>query len=351
MKPYFETKLICGDTLIELPKLTDNSIDLITTDPPYGYYFMGKDWDKVVIKVEVWQECLRVLKPGASCFVMSAPRQDVLQHVIYNLSQAGFNTGFTSIYWTYASGFPKAGNIGKMVDKKNSIERKEIEHQGQVASTMGSNTMDGGKANPNYKYTKGNSKLEGSYSGFQPKPAVEVIIVVMKPLSEKTYVDQAMKNGKGITWFDDCRIPYESEKDKESSRFGTQMDIRNNNYKTPQGVYGKNVLSSENGRFPANLLVSDDVLNDGKFRQPAGNKNISKRKSGFGCDNQLIGSQYNDGQSFSRYFDLDKWAKKTFPFLIVPKASKSEKHKGLDNESQQTNDGRNRFILQILETR
>ncbi len=51
--------------------------------------------------------------------------------------------------------------------------------------------------------------LDGSYGGFQPKPAVEVIIVAMKPLSEKTYVDQALKNGKGITWLDDCRVPGE----------------------------------------------------------------------------------------------------------------------------------------------
>jgi len=33
----------------------------------------------------------------------------------------------------------------------------------------------------------------------------------MKPLSEKTYVDQALMNRKGITWLDDCRIPYESD--------------------------------------------------------------------------------------------------------------------------------------------
>src|SRR5258708_39735357 len=54
-------------------------------------------------------------------------------------------------------------------------------------------------------------QLDGSYGGFQPKPAVEVILVAMKPLSEKTFVDQALKNGKGITWLDDCRIPYESD--------------------------------------------------------------------------------------------------------------------------------------------
>ena len=37
------------DALEGLKQLDDNSIDLIATDPPYGYSFMGKDWDKVVV--------------------------------------------------------------------------------------------------------------------------------------------------------------------------------------------------------------------------------------------------------------------------------------------------------------
>jgi len=46
--------------------------------------------------------------------------------------------------------------------------------------------------------------FEGAYGGFQPKPAVEVILVVMKPMEERTYAAEALKNGKGITWMDDC---------------------------------------------------------------------------------------------------------------------------------------------------
>ena len=38
--------------------------------------------------------------------------------MIINLDDAGFNMGFTSLYWAYSSGFPKASNIGKMVDKR-----------------------------------------------------------------------------------------------------------------------------------------------------------------------------------------------------------------------------------------
>ena len=56
-------KIINGDSLKVLKKLEDESVDLVCTDPPYGYSFMGKDWDKVVPSVEIWKECLRVLKP------------------------------------------------------------------------------------------------------------------------------------------------------------------------------------------------------------------------------------------------------------------------------------------------
>ena len=41
-----------------------------------------------------------------------------------------------------------------------------------------------------------------------------------------------------------------------------------------------------------------------------------------------------DSGSFSRYFDLDAWdkgARDTLPFIITPKASKSEKNKGLES--------------------
>jgi len=192
-----------GDCLEKLKEMEDESIDMICTDPPYGYSFMGKDWDKVVIPVPYWKECLRVLKSGAFAFIMSSPRQDVLGKMISNLTEAGFNMGFTSLYWTYASGFPKAHNIGKAVDKLQGNERDVVgKTQGQGTPVHRGNFKTGAQ-----DITKGNSPYEGSYAGFQPKPAVEIILVCMKPLSEKTYVDQALKNRKGITWLDDCRIP------------------------------------------------------------------------------------------------------------------------------------------------
>ena len=132
------SELIKGDSLIELAKLKDNSVDLIVTDPPYGYSFMGKEWDKALPDKRIWKECLRVLKHGGFAYVMSAPRQDVLSRMMIDLEGAGFNTSFTSMYWAYASGFPKAMNISKAVDKKLGVEREVVGKYGDGSNRKSS---------------------------------------------------------------------------------------------------------------------------------------------------------------------------------------------------------------------
>lgn len=277
-------RIILGDAGEKLKSLPDGGIDLICTDPPYGYSFMGKDWDKSVVSVDIWKECFRVLKDGAFAFVMSAPRQDVFSETVVRLKEAGFNIKFTSLYWAYASGFPKAMNISKAIDKQKGVIPKGVRRKGTGTKGYIFNLK---RFYEEIKPITSEAKaLAGCYGGFQPKPAVEIIIVAMKPLSEKTFADQALKNGKGVTWFDDCRIP--AEKGDE-----------------PHGGH-------DSGRFPANLLVSDDVLNDGKTNKSGG--------------------------SFSRYFDLDKWAiekgiKDNFPFLVCPKPDTGERNKGCEERN------------------
>ncbi len=277
-------KIIHGDCLKELYKLPDDSVDLMVTDPPYGYSFMGKDWDKAVPSSDIWFECLRVLKPGGFAFVMSAPRSDVQSEMISRLQSAGFRLDFTPIYWTYASGFPKAMNIGKR----------------------------GG--------------TQGAYGGFQPKPAVEVIIVAMKPLEEKTFVDQALANGKGVTWLDDCRVPTGKDAPAIAIR---RPKIAGNSYGSASETV-EQIYDPSKGRFPANLLVSDDVLNDGRLTKSSGGAGKNADKFGGGylpSEGSTVG--LGDSGSYSGYFDLDAWANQ-LPFLIVPKASKREK--GVDNK-------------------
>lgn len=62
IKPY---DIHLGNCLEVLKGIPDNSVDSIVTDPPYGLAFMGKKWDYDVPEQAIWQECLRVLKPGA----------------------------------------------------------------------------------------------------------------------------------------------------------------------------------------------------------------------------------------------------------------------------------------------
>lgn len=405
-----------GDCLELMKSIPDGSIDAIITDPPYGYSFMGKDWDKAVPSVDIWQECLRVLKPGGWCMVMSAPRSDVQNAMISRLMEAGFRLDFTPIYWTYASGFPKAGNVGKLVDKRKGttpdqsrefaeyIKARRLELG--ITLSLADKTVCNGTTN--YSWFEGRPRgqrlprpseyelmksllkldnrfdefigeaerevvgkyksdagglggirhgqkggditisstpqakaLDGSYTGFQPKPAVEVIIVAMKPLSEKTYVDQALKNGKGITWLDDCRVPTGEKLSGGSGRVGGFAGKEDEGNK---GLSDYRVQGNEAGRFPANLLVSDDVLNDGTTKTKAGKPYSYAGKTyeveGFIHDSKpQAPSNFNDSGSYSRYFDLDKWAAahlteqqmQTFPFAIFPKASKSEKNKGVEH--------------------
>ncbi len=141
MKPLtdFLNKVHQGNNLDILKEMPDESVDCMITDPPYalvsGEYkddkefsggFMGKSWDSKLPSVEMWKQCLRVLKHGGFAFIMCSPRQDVLAQMIVRIGLAGFKTDFTSIYWTYASGFPKAMNISKKIlkDIENELEIK-----------------------------------------------------------------------------------------------------------------------------------------------------------------------------------------------------------------------------------
>jgi DNA modification methylase len=348
-------KIINGDSLKVLKKLEDESVDLVCTDPPYGYSFMNRDWDKAVPALEIWQECLRVLKPGGFCFVMSAPRSDVQSRMMVRLEDAGFNIGFTPIYWTYATGFPKPHNVGKTVDKRLGKKRKVVGKyktpEGNQELTTYNNWKDSDtqeRRTPDITEPASDEAkaLEGSYVGYQPKPAVEVVLVAMKPITEKTTIEQAMKNGKGITWLDDCRIPYENDNDKAESQV-KQSDNRGGFHGETTGVYsnGEQIgYEKPDGRFAANLIVQDDVLNDGVKRSKGKHTDSGSASGGIWHEStgKPAGRTYGDEGSFSRFYDLDSWWKsqihklpesvqKTFPFVIVPKASKAEKNKGLEH--------------------
>jgi DNA modification methylase len=117
--------IIQGDCLEKLKELEDNSVDSIVTDPPYGLGFMGKSWDNsgIAYNVEMWKECLRVLKPGGHLLAFGGTR--TYHRMASAIEDAGFEVR-DMIEWVYGQGFPKSLNIGKATLK---LIEKELSKQ------------------------------------------------------------------------------------------------------------------------------------------------------------------------------------------------------------------------------
>tara|TARA_Y100001970_G_scaffold94716_1_gene119366 strand:- start:107 stop:1045 length:939 start_codon:yes stop_codon:yes gene_type:complete len=98
------SKLFNGNCLEKLGELQCACVDAIITDPPYGLSFMGKKWDYEVPSVDIWKECLRVLKPGGHLLSFSSAR--TYHRMACNVEDAGFEIR-DQIMWVYGSGFPK----------------------------------------------------------------------------------------------------------------------------------------------------------------------------------------------------------------------------------------------------
>jgi site-specific DNA-methyltransferase (adenine-specific) len=112
-----------GNNLDILPTLADNSVDSIVTDPPYELGFMGKKWDNsgIAYSVELWTECLRVLKPGGHLLSFGGTR--TWHRVAVGIEDAGFEVR-DSIAWMYGSGFPKSLDVSKAIDKTDAAEAR-----------------------------------------------------------------------------------------------------------------------------------------------------------------------------------------------------------------------------------
>lgn len=111
-------RVFLGDCREVLGQLPDNSVDSVVTDPPYELGFMGKKWDSsgIAYDVTVWEECLRVLKPGGHILAFGGSR--TWHRLAVAVEDAGFELR-DSIAWLYGSGFPKSLDVSKAIDKNN----------------------------------------------------------------------------------------------------------------------------------------------------------------------------------------------------------------------------------------
>ena len=124
-----------------------------------------------------------------------------------------------------------------------------------------------------------------------------------------------MRYSKGVMWLDDCRIPFE---DTQNPATNPKYRLEGNYKMHEKGQISEGSItqfrSSLNeidvrGRFTPNLLVCDDMLNDGVITKQSKRTYKPTEHTGslFGNSPQAHGVGIGDSGSSSRYYDLDKW--------------------------------------------
>lgn len=256
--------LYVGNSLDILPSLPDNSVDSVVCDPPYELGFMGKGWDAsgIAYSVELWTECLRVLKPGGHLLAFGGTR--TYHRMAVAIEDAGFEIR-DSIHWTYGSGFPKSLNISKAIDKAAGAERPIVEKR----RTKGGGTESLNRKNAEdheYRpdgYQKGENVLDVTAAateaaaqwegwGTSLKPSHEPIVVARKPL-DGTVVANTLAHGVGGLNIDGCRVkggPSSGGSTSGSTALGQGSGW--NAHENKATVVDRELAS---GRWPANTIL------------------------------------------------------------------------------------------------
>ena len=144
-------ELINNDCIAAMKAMADNSVDSIVTDPPYELGFMGKSWDAsgIAFNIEVWQEALRVMKPGGHLLAFSGSR--TYHRMTVAIEDAGFEIR-DQIQWIYGSGFPKSLDVSKAIDKAAGAKPIETGLPNNLNSCLGGSACycvtDGTKFSP-----------------------------------------------------------------------------------------------------------------------------------------------------------------------------------------------------------
>lgn len=335
------SRLILGDCLEVMKSLPDHCADCVVTDPPAGIGFMSAAWDSdkggrdywVTWMTEIASECLRLTKPGGHAFVWAIPRTSHWTATAWE--NAGWEVRDRLIH-TFAQGFPKSHNLSKAIDKMKGATREKImvpTKPGNFPEQAGDVSLDATGMTDISEPVTEEAKAWKGY-GTALKPAIEDWWVFRAPLEKGlTIAENCLKHGTGALNIDDCRIPTAENVSNHS---------RSEEAAVSKGKYGNSSKQETHqtegqklGRFPANLVVQDDVLNDGKERKTGNLKHVNS--SHFGQAGESERNHQGDTGSYSRFFSLDSWAanlpehvRKVFPFLIVPKAAKSQKNQGCD---------------------
>lgn len=301
--PYYtsadgDVTLYLADALDVLPTLPDASVDAVVCDPPYGLAdhhprviaealaawlggdrayvpdgpggFMNRAWDRFVPPPAVWDECLRVLRPGGHLLAFAAPRTADLMGLSIRL--AGFEIR-DSLHWITSQGMPKGQNIGKALDKAAGAEREVVGHyappDGKAWNLSGDVAVAGyesrfGKRSASLAVTAPATDEARQWHGWntQLRPAHEPIILARKSTAPETTVANVLRHGTGALNVDGCRT-------NNPGPHGTRGREKFEDFAVgDRDVYAGDMAtdrkSPENpaGRWPTNVLLTHSPLLD-----------------------------------------------------------------------------------------
>lgn len=276
--------VIGGDCLKVLRDMESESVHAIVTDPPYGLSqvdavklttaltawvngdresvpggkgFMGKEWDAFVPPPAVWDECLRVLKPGGHMLVFAGSRTVDLMGLSIRL--AGFEIRDT-LQWLYGSGFPKSLDVSKALDKIAGAEREVIGPPPYTRGRASHSYSDSRRVSYDYDpqpitapATDAAREWEGW--GTALKPAAEPIILARKPL-ESTVARNVLAHGVGGLNIDGCRVGSETRTNPAGGVSSLQRFSRVDQGYRDTVTTSVGSESTVTGRFPANVLLT-----------------------------------------------------------------------------------------------
>lgn len=318
----------CLDVLAQLP---DASVDAVVTDPPYGLSntdpqhvadtivrwvngdreyvpggagFMGRPWDAFVPPVAVWDECLRVLKPGGHALVFAGSR--TVDLMTLGLRLAGFEIR-DSIAWMYGSGFPKSLDVSKAIDKAAGAEREVVGPSPFAARKPNGSAgvaSVGLSATPGHDMTAPATPDAARWQGFGTalKPAFEPVVVARKPLAG-TVAANVLAHGTGALNIDACRIDGQAQ----SFGNGTKRTAGIMGESEPRGAWEPTTA----GRWPANVALDEHQATelDQMSGETAGKRITTKRspdenRSAYGTfgGQEEVEIGYDDAGGASRFF-------------------------------------------------
>jgi site-specific DNA-methyltransferase (adenine-specific) len=306
-----------GNCLQVMKTMDADSIDSIVTDPPYELGFMGKSWDSsgIAFNVEVWQEALRVLKPGGHLIAFSGSR--TYHRMAVAIEDAGFEIR-DQIMWVYGSGFPKSHNISKTLDKSESNEVWENNAYGggnSKCDKCGKWMISGSPCQcpkPIIEFKTAAAKQWQGW-GTALKPAHEPMVLARKPLVG-TVANNVLTFGVGGLNIDATRVA-------ATETLARPFNEANNQTFGKYEKFGNPIEPA--GRFPANFIHdgSDEVLE--LFPDSKGGAYPAKR-------GQAINTAFASGQETEGGFRAMGDSGSAARFFYCAKASNKDRNEGLD---------------------